>query len=54
MDLAKELLWYAKDQLNTIKGWQGRAYVRKCLELWEKEYGKKVVDEVRAELNKRS
>jgi hypothetical protein len=49
--LAKDLLWFAKDQLSAVNGWHGRAYVRRCLELWEEEYGKKVADEVRQELN---
>jgi len=53
MSIEKHLIDFAKDQLSVMKGWEGRAYVRRCLQLWEQEYGKETADLVRASLNER-
>lgn len=49
-EISKHLAAYARDQLRVL-GRGGRQYVRKCLILWETEYGAKVAEEVRGALN---
>lgn len=44
------LVLYARSQLEAIKGWQGAAYVERCLILWEETYGPAVAAAVRAQL----
>jgi hypothetical protein len=49
--LAQELAEFAADQLRAIQGWHGRSYVKRCLSLWEIEYGAGVANQVRAMVN---
>jgi len=47
----KELIAFARDQLRALPGWEGRHYLRRCLLLWERAYGKTTADLVRNALN---
>ena len=51
MNQVDELVDFAKDQLRVMKGWEGRTYVKRCLMLWEQEYGPELVAKVKAALN---
>ena len=53
MSIEEHLIAFAKDQLSVMKGWEGRAYIRRCLLRWEETYGKVTADRVRASLNER-
>lgn len=48
--IVEELLRFARDQLAVQPNWHGQHYVQRCLNLWAKEYGSGVAEQVRLAL----